>query len=175
MFDTPRRLRRSARVASTGARIYLGYKLTARKVRKLPPDEASAAWDERHEQFAELLYRLAVDLKGLYIKTGQFIGTRSDIVPIQYSRSLSRLQDQVPPRPVAQVRETVERELGRSIAELFASFDDAALAAASLAQVYRATLHDGREVVVKVQYPEVGELVRLDIRNLRMMVGLVAR
>ncbi|MFS8086757.1 MAG: ABC1 kinase family protein, partial [Acidobacteriota bacterium] len=133
------------------------------------------AWDRRHEQFAEMLYRLAVDLKGLYIKTGQFVGTRSDIVPIQYSRSLSRLQDQVPPRPVAQVREAIERELGLSIAELFARFDDSALAAASLAQVHRATLHDGREVVVKVQYPEVGALVRLDIRNLRMMVGLVAR
>ena len=175
MFDTPRRLRRSARVVRTGARIYLGYKLTARKVRKLPPDAASAEWDRRHEQFAESLYRLAVDLKGLYVKTGQFIGARSDIVPVQYSRSLSRLHDQVPPRPVALVRETVERELGRPIAELFASFDDTALAAASLAQVHRATLHDGRDVVVKVQYPEVSALVRLDIRNLRMMVGLVAR
>ena len=81
----------------------------------------------------------------------------------------------MPPRPVALVRETVERELGRPIAELFASFDDTALAAASLAQVHRATLHDGRAVVVKVQYPEVSALVRLDIRNLRMMVGLVAR
>ena len=144
-------------------------------MRKLPPEEASAQWDRRHEQFAESLYQLAIDLKGLYIKTGQFIGTRSDIVPVQYSRSLSRLQDQVPPRPVAEVRETIERELGKPVAELFATFDDTALGAASLAQVHRATLHDGREVVVKVQYPEVAALVRLDIRNLRTMVGLVAR
>lgn len=175
MFEHVRRLRRSARVARTGARIYLGYKITARKVRKLPPEQADAAWNRRHEQFAESLYQLAIDLKGLYIKTGQFIGTRSDIVPPQYSRSLSRLQDQVPPRSVAEVRATIERELGKPLAELFASFDDTALGAASLAQVHRATLHDGRVVAVKVQYPEVAALVRLDIRNLRTMVGIVAR
>ena len=175
MFENARRFRRSARVARTGARIYFGYKLTARKVRKLSPTAADAEWAHRHEQFAESLYQLAIDLKGLYVKTGQFIGTRSDIVPPQYSRSLSRLQDQVPPRPVALIRETIESDLGKPVAELFASFDDTALAAASLAQVHRATLHDGRLVVVKVQYPEVAALVRLDIRNLRTMVGLVAR
>ncbi|MBA4180967.1 MAG: hypothetical protein C0506_10300 [Anaerolinea sp.] len=175
MFDSVRRLRRSARVARTGARIYIGYKRTARKVRGLPEAEASILWDQRHEQFAESLYRLAVDLKGLYVKTGQFIGTRSDVVPIQYTRSLSRLQDSVPPRPVASIRRTIETELGRPISELFGSFDDRPLGAASLAQVHRATLPDGREVVVKAQYPEIAGLVRLDIRNLKMVVGIVAR
>lgn len=175
MFEHVRRLRRSARVARTGARIYIGYKRTARKVRNMPEAEASIAWDARHEQFAEALYRLAVDLKGLYVKTGQFIGTRSDVVPIQYTRSLSRLQDSVPPRPVAGIRHTIEAELGRPISELFGGFDDRPLGAASLAQVHRATLPDGREVVVKVQYPEVEGLVRLDIRNLKMVVGIVAR
>lgn len=175
MFENARRLRRSARVARTGARIYLGYKITERKVRKLPPETAALEWDRRHERFAESLYQLAVDLRGLYVKAGQFIGTRSDLLPVQYSRSLSRLQDRVPPRPVAQIRETVERELGKPVAGLFASFDDVALAAASLAQVHRATLHDGRHVAVKVQYPEVRALVRLDVRNLRTMVGIVAR
>lgn len=175
MFENARRLRRSARVARTGARIYLGYKITERKVRKMPPDAAATEWDRRHERFAESLYRLAVDLRGLYVKAGQFIGTRSDLLPVQYSRSLSRLQDQVPPRPVGQVRETIERELGKPMAELFASFEEKALAAASLAQVHRATLHDGRDVAVKVQYPEVRALVRLDVRNLRTMVGIVAR
>lgn len=175
MFEHARRLRRSARVARTGAAIYLGYKRTARKVRNLPEEQAAAEWDRRHEQFAESLYELAIDLKGLYVKTGQFIGTRSDVVPIQYTRSLSRLQDRVPPRPVAEVRATIERELGRPIRELFRTFDDAPLAAASLAQVHRAALPDGREVVVKVQYPEIEALVRLDIRNLKTVVGLVAR
>lgn len=175
MFERVQRARRSLRVARTGAGIYLGYKRTQRRTRKLPRERAAAAWEARHEAAAESLYRLAIDLKGLYIKTGQFIGTRSDIVPAAYTRSLSRLQDRVPPRPAAVMRATIEHELGRPIAELFAWFDDRPIGAASLAQVHRARLHDGREVAVKVQYPEVADLVRLDIRNLKMMVGLVAR
>jgi aarF domain-containing kinase len=175
MFDFVRRGRRSARVARTGATIYLGYKRTQRKVRKLDAAAAEAAWEHAHTVNAERLYRMAVDLKGLYIKGGQFLGTRSDVVPAPYSKSLSRLQDSVPPRPIAQVRATIEAEFGRPIAELFATFDDTPLGAASLAQVHRATLADGRQVVAKVQYPEVGALVRLDIRNMRTLVGIVAR
>jgi aarF domain-containing kinase len=175
LFENVKRLRRSARVVRTGAAIYLGYKRTQRKARKLEPEAAAAEWERRHEQAAERLYRLAVDLKGLYIKTGQFVGTRSDIAPVPYTRSLSRLQDSVPPRPVAEVRHTIEQSFHTPVEELFATFDDSPLAAASLAQVHRATLHDGREVVVKVQYPEVAALVRLDVRNLRTMVGFVAR
>ncbi len=175
VFDHIRRFRRSARVVRTGAGIYLGYKRTQRRVRKLDETAAAAAWEKQHTKTAETLYRLAVDLKGLYIKSAQFIGTRSDVVPAPFTASLSRLHDSVPPRPVAEVRKTIEHELGKPIETLFATFDDRPLGAASLAQVHRATLHDGREVVVKVQYPEVADLVRLDIRNLRTLVGLVAR
>lgn len=175
MFEHAKRFRRSFRVARTGARIYLGYKRTQRKVRNLAPEVAAEHWERRHEAAAESLYRLAVDLKGLYIKSGQFIGTRTDVVPEPYTRSLSRLQDQVPARPMAVVRRTIESELKRPLEELFATFDEHPIGSASLAQVHRATLPDGREVVVKVQYPEVAGLVRLDIRNLRTIVGIVAR
>ncbi|MCL6645528.1 MAG: AarF/ABC1/UbiB kinase family protein [Dehalococcoidia bacterium] len=175
MFETVRRLRRSARVARTGARIYLGYKRTQRRARKLPPAEAEAAWTARHEQFAELLYRLATDLRGLYIKSGQFIGTRTDLLPEPYTQSLSRLQDAVPPHPFPVVRRTIEEQFGEALEELFAAFDPEPLASASLAQVHRARLPDGRDVVVKVQYPEVAGLVRLDVRNLKTLVGIVAR
>ena len=175
MFENVKRVRRSARVARTGLRIYAGYKRTQRKVRKLDGEAVSAAWDAQHEQTARRLYRLAVDLKGLYIKTGQFVGTRTDIVPAPYSAWLSKLQDQVPPHPFATVRKTVEHELGKPMEELFASFEHEALGSASLAQVHRATLPDGREVVAKVQYPEVAGLVKLDVRNLKTVVGLVAR
>jgi aarF domain-containing kinase len=175
VFENIRRFRRTFRVARTGARVYLGYKRTQRRVRTWSPEAAAAEWERQHERAAERLYRLAIDLKGLYIKIGQFIGTRSDLVPAAYTRSLSRLQDRVPPRPAALIRETIAQELGRPIEELFETFDDRALGAASLAQVHRATLPGGREVVVKVQYPEVGGLVKLDLRNLRTIVGLVAR
>lgn len=175
MFDRARRVRRTARVVRTAGRMYFGYRRTQRTVRKATPAEADAAWAARHEQFAQDLYRLAVDLKGLYIKTGQFVGTRSDIFPEAYTRSLSRLQDRVPPQPVARVRRTIEEGLGRPVSELFAEFTDEPLATASLAQVHRARLADGREVAVKVQHPEVAGLVRLDVRNLQTLVGIVAR
>ena len=162
-------------MARTGARIYFGYKRTQRKVRKLDdPVAKKAAWTARHEQFGELLYRTAVDLKGMYIKSGQFAGTRTDIIPEPYTRFLSRLQDAVPPRPVATIRKTISEEFGKPAEELFETFDERPLAAASLAQVHRATLADGRDVVVKVQYPEVAGLVKLDVRNLRSLVRIVA-
>ncbi|WP_322818961.1 AarF/ABC1/UbiB kinase family protein [Tepidiforma sp.] len=175
MFETVSRLRRSARVARTAGRMYFGYKRTQREAAKLPPAEAAAAWEVRHEQFAEALYRLATDLRGLYIKSGQFLGTRTDLLPAAYTRSLSRLQDAVPPHPFGVVRQTVEEQFGAALEDLFASFEEVPIAAASLAQVHRARLPDGRDVVVKVQYPEVEGLVRLDVRNLRTLVGLVAR
>lgn len=175
MFETARRLRRSARVARTGAAIYLGYKRTQRRARRLPPGQAEAAWLARHQAAAETLYRLATDLRGLYIKSGQFIGTRTDLLPEPYTRSLSRLQDAVPPHPFEVVRRTIEAEFDAPISDLFGSFEPEPIASASLAQVHRATLPGGRPVVVKVQYPEVAGLVRLDLRNLKTIVGLVAR
>ena len=175
MFDFVRRGRRSARVARTGATIYLGYKRTQRKVRKLDAPAAEAAWEHAHTVNAERLYRMAVDLKGLYIKGGQFLGTRSDVVPAPYTKSLSRLQDSVPPRPIAQVRALIEAEFERPIAELFATFDDTPLGAASLAQVHRATLADGRQVVAKVQYPEVARSSVSTSATCARSWGIVAR
>ncbi|MEX2081300.1 MAG: AarF/ABC1/UbiB kinase family protein, partial [Dehalococcoidia bacterium] len=175
VFGNLKRFRRSFRVARTGARIYFGYKRTQRRVRKLPEADRAAEWEKRHEKAAEQLYRLAIGLRGMYIKSGQFIGTRSDLVPAPYVKWLSGLQDRVPPHPLAVVRKTIEKDFGRPLGELFATFDDEPIAAASLAQVHRATLPGGREVAVKVQYPEVDGLVRLDIRNLRTIVRLVAR
>ncbi len=162
-------------MARAAAVIYVGYRRTQRKVRKLDPEAASAIWEIQHEKSAKRMYELAVKLRGLYIKQGQFMGTRSDVFPRPYTYWLGKLQDQVPPRPFASIQKTIEHEFGKPLTELFASFEEESLAAASLAQVHRATLPDGREVVVKVQYPEVAGLVKLDIRNLRTIVGLVAR
>lgn len=173
-LDVARRARRSARVIRTGARIYLRYKRTQRRVRKFDQASTDAAWGQAHERAAEDLYRLAIDLKGMLIKAGQFIGTRADLAPEAYVRSLSRLQDAVPPRPASVARQTIERELGTRIEDLFAEFSDTPIAAASLAQVHRARPHDGRAVAVKVQYPDVGALVRLDLRNLQLMARIIA-
>src|SRR5262249_12485240 len=80
--------------------------------------------------------------------------------------------DAVPPRPFPEVREWIERELGRPLESVFAEIEEAPLAAASLAQVHRARLGDGGEVVVKVQYPEVARLARVDLASLRFFARL---
>lgn len=169
------RSQRSLRVAWNAAVIYLGYKWTQRRVRGLTAAQAATLWDAQHDRSAKRLFDLAVSLQALMIKAGQFIGARADIVPAPYVHRLGALHDRVPPRSAALIRAIIERELGRPIDELFSHFDDRPLAAASLAQVHRARLPNGRQVVVKVQYPEVGDLVRLDMRNLETVVRLLAR
>ena len=170
----PRRMGRTFRVGRTGARIYLRYRRTQKRAVGQDPLTSQATWDAAHSRSAEELYQLAINLRGLLVKVGQFAGTRADIVPPQYVASLSRLQDSVPPHPLAEVQRTIRRELGEP-EQLFARFDAAPIATASLAQVHRARLHDGREVVVKVQHPEVAGLVPLDLRNVQMILGIVAR
>lgn len=172
--DELQRAGRTLRVGRSAAGIYLQYKLTQRRNRRAPKRLADARWARAHELAATDVYRLAVELKGLYIKVGQFISTRADIAPEPYVRILSRLQDAVPPRPVEMVETVMREDLGTTPDEAFATFDPEPVAAASLAQVHRATLHDGRTVAVKVLYPEVAGLVRLDLRNLRTLARIVA-
>jgi aarF domain-containing kinase len=175
MLELPRRAARSTRVAYTGGRLYFSYKRTQRRVKGMDPEQAAVAWEQQHEAAARSVYNLAVGLKGMYVKMGQFVGTRTDIFPAAYVAHLGKLQDSVPPRPLSQVTRTLEQELRRPLSEVFEHFDETPLASASLAQVHRARLKDGRDVAVKVQHPEVAGLVKLDARNLRTMAGIVAR
>lgn len=98
-----------------------------------------------------------------YVKFGQLLSTRPDIVPQEYIVELESLQDDVEPFSFADVERTVEEELGVRISKAFEHFDSKPLAAASLGQAHRATLRDGRDVVVKVQRPNVREQVRKDL------------
>lgn len=117
----------------------------------------------------------ASDLEAMgptYIKLGQLLSTRVDLLPAAYTEALTRLQDTVEPFPAEQVREIIEAELDMSVRHLFEEFDDEPLAAASLGQVHRATLPGGREVVVKVQRPDVRETVRDDMQVLTRLAEL---
>src|SRR5438270_8519469 len=98
-----------------------------------------------------------------YVKFGQVLSTRPDIVPPEYVNALESLQDDIDPFSFADVERIVEEELGVRISKAFLEFDATPVAAASLGQVHRAVLRDGREVVVKVQRPNVRDQVRHDL------------
>jgi predicted unusual protein kinase regulating ubiquinone biosynthesis (AarF/ABC1/UbiB family) len=128
-----------------------------------------------HRRCAERILETATDLKGMLIKVGQLIGARADVFPNEYVEVLSQLHDAVPPRPFAVIRSMIERELGARVEDIFPELDPTPLAAASLAQVHRGRLRDGREVAVKVQYPEIEDVVRLDLQNIRLLVRIANR
>src|SRR4051794_40830640 len=117
----------------------------------------------------------ASDLESMgptFIKLGQLLSTRFDLLPAAYTTALSRLQDEVEPFDAATARATVAAELGAEVRHLYATFDDVPLAAASLGQVHRATLRDGRDVAVKIQRPGVGEEVRADLATLARIASV---
>ena len=121
------------------------------------------------------LRRALEELGTTFIKLGQVLSTRPDIVPPDYEVELARLQDGAPTIATADVVTAIERSLGRPIAALFASFDPVPIAAASIGQVHAATLPDGSEVVVKVRRPGVVERVRVDLDLLERVARAAAR
>jgi len=169
-------LARALRVALLAARIYLGYKLISLREKRLglSSERAEALRRSHHTWSARNIYATAVRLQGPMIKLAQVIGSRPDLVPDEYVQVLSRLQDRVPPRPYSVVRQVLERELGRP-EEVFTEFEPEPVAAASWAQVHRARLHDGRRVAVKVQYPDMEGVVRVDLATLRLLLSILNR
>lgn len=131
----------------------------------LPADEETKIEPDvrqRAQAFATALKQMGPT----YVKFGQLLSTRPDIVPPEYINALESLQDNLEPFSFAEVERTVEEELGAKISKMFESFESTPIAAASLGQVHRAALRDGREVVVKVQRPNVREQVKNDLQVL---------
>jgi predicted unusual protein kinase regulating ubiquinone biosynthesis (AarF/ABC1/UbiB family) len=113
--------------------------------------------------------RLAADLEKLgptFVKLGQLLSTRADLLPQPYLDALARLQDNVQPFPFEDVQRIVEQELNVRLSKAFSQFDETPTAAASLGQVHRAALRDGRHVAVKIQRPDITEQVRVDLEAL---------
>ena len=120
--------------------------------------------------------RLALQALGpIFVKFGQILSTRRDLIPPDIAEELTLLQDRVAPFDGVQARALVEVALGRNIADAYAAFDTTPLASASIAQVHAATLHDGREVVVKVLRPDIARLIAADIALLKNVAGIVER
>jgi predicted unusual protein kinase regulating ubiquinone biosynthesis (AarF/ABC1/UbiB family) len=168
-LGTIERLDRARRLGITVGRVYLGIKTNQVLARGLSRQQMRVRWRRFHRDSAESVYQTAVDLRGLVLKGCQYLGARADLMPREWVDVLARLQDRVPPRSLPEIRRMVEAELGRPLEAVFQSFSAQPVASASLAQVHEAVLRDGTRVAVKVQYPEVAELVRSDLANLRAL------
>lgn len=143
-------------------------------------EQVEAADAKRAMALADELVTQLGQMKGAAMKLGQVLSTVDfDLVPEgereAFKERLASLRDQAPKVPFEQMRKVIVGDLGGSLDEHFAAFASTPIAAASIGQVYRATLHDGREVAVKVQYPGVAEAVETDLRNAGMLLPLVRR
>ena len=118
---------------------------------------------------------ILTDLGPIFVKFGQLLSTRRDLLPDDITDELSKLQDQVPPYPGEQAKAIIEHTYGKKIDELFKQFDLVPLASASIAQVHAATLKDGRKVVVKVLRPNIDKVIRHDIGLMYTVAKLTKR
>jgi predicted unusual protein kinase regulating ubiquinone biosynthesis (AarF/ABC1/UbiB family) len=129
----------------------------------------------RYRNAAIRFRALATRLGGVWIKVGQFLSARLDILPETVTAELAGLQDEVAPEPFEAMRNMVEGEFGVPLEERFADFDPHPLASASLGQVHRATLPSGEAVVVKVQRPDIHDLIQVDLAALTRVIGWLKR
>ncbi len=162
------RIHRTLKVGHAAAAIWSMYKLPtyARRLLRRPARSADEL-SEVHQRAAERILALALDMRGVMIKMCQAVATRADVFPPEFVERLKQCHDAVPPQPYAAIRAVVEADLGKPLDAIFSEFDEHPIASASLAQVHRARLQDGREVAVKVQYPDIEDIIRTDLANMR--------
>jgi len=122
---------------------------------------------------AERVRMVLEELGPTFIKMGQILSTRTDLLPVEFIKELPKLQDEVPPFPFSGVKETIEREFQKPLDQLFSHLDERPLAAASIGQVHRARTLDGDEVVVKVQRPEIHRTIEVDLEIMMHLAGLM--
>ena len=170
------RIVRTIKVGHTAAWLWSLYKIPG-YVRRLrgKPKRSEAELGPTHERAARRILALALDLRGVMIKMCQAVATRSDVFPPQFIEHLKQCHDAVPSQPFDVVRAVVERELGKPLDAVFAEFAEEPIASASLAQVHRAVLLDGRTVAVKVQYPDIEDIIRTDLANMTRLCRVYER
>src|SRR5688572_16757785 len=137
--------------------------------------QGSERKEARLQKQAVWLKEKLIGLGPTFIKIGQALATRGDLLPLSYVKELVKLQDQVPPFPNPEAFARIEKELGHKVREIYAEIDADPIAAASLGQVYRARLHTGEEVAVKVQRPGLAEIIGFDIAVLRRLTDFMRR
>ncbi len=150
-------------------------KTVSNKIRNFNADE-----DQKNEARSKLFQDIGIqiadtlgEMKGAVMKVGQIASQYKDIFPPEVAKAIAKLQRQAPAMPFAQIKLQVEKELGKPLDQIFKHFDEQPFAAASIGQVHKATLPNGKDVVVKVQYPGVDEACESDLKQVRLALRLM--
>jgi ubiquinone biosynthesis protein len=149
---------------------YLSVRLLARFLSEARVDAMLA---ERHRRNARRVEQTILQLQGIFIKVGQLISIMTNFLPEDFRKGLEGLQDQVPPRPYEDIARRIREELKKDPREIFQEFSETPISSASIGQVHTAVLRTGEKVAVKVQYPDIDEIVRIDLKTLRRIIGIV--
>lgn len=150
-------------------------KTVSNSIRNFNADEDQKN-ESRSKMFQDIGLQIADtlgEMKGAVMKVGQIASQYKDIFPPEVAKAIAKLQRQAPPMPFADIKKQVEKELGKPLAQIFQHFEEQPFAAASIGQVHKATLPDGKEVVVKVQYPGVDEACESDLKQVRLALRLM--
>ncbi|HEX9919962.1 MAG TPA: AarF/UbiB family protein [Candidatus Methylomirabilis sp.] len=173
-----RNLQRLTQIINVFAKQGFGYLVVLLRLRNILPLRHRFEREGEGLQAVTIPTRIRLAFEELgptFIKMGQILSSRPDLIPPSFVEEFKRLQDRVPPFPFEQVRETVERELGVPIEENFSHFCETPEAAASIAQVHRAVLRDGSPVILKVQRPQVDKVIEEDVLLLQALAQLLER
>lgn len=168
----PTKTRRFFKLAKMTASVASNYTKTKLKSAFADEDETERAHQQAHAKNGELMAQTLGELKGVVMKVGQMASIAQDVLPPEMAQALTSLQNDSPPMPYELIAQQIERELGAPPERLYASFDETPFAAASIGQVHRAVTDDGRQVVVKVQYPGVDESCDSDLAQLRFALKM---
>ncbi len=171
-FDR-RRYRRIVRYFAGVLAHFIWWELVLRRV--LGRSFVERSFERRWRRIAREFRLLAVELGGVLIKMGQFLSIRVDVLPDAVTAELAGLQDEVPPERLEDIRAVIEAEYGQPLERVFAWFSPQPEAAASLAQVHRARLLTGDQVVVKVQRPNIETIVETDLRAIQTLIRWLRR
>jgi len=163
---------RFVRAYTTTFLVIASYSSFALRARLFGRPWRDARVSDIHTRNARRVYSTILRLQGLFIKVGQLLSIMANFLPPEFRAELEALQDQLPPRPYAEIQERLERELGTKMSQ-FAAFDRDPIASASLGQVHAARLVDGQRVAVKVQHRDIDRIVRLDLTTIRRILGIV--
>ena len=170
----PARLSRLSKTGWMLTRLTTSYRFWGTRSAFLPRHKMETALNALHRENAIRFRDTSLEHGGAFLKVGQLLSARADLLPQPWIDELQILQDKARPETFTTIRDHIEASLKQPLEELFLEFDPEPIAAASIGQVHKAVMHDGRQVAVKVQRPGLSELIDLDMALLKLFVNSIA-